>query len=34
VILGQHPNEVDPDKLKEIEIVRTVVGGKTMYSMA
>jgi len=32
VILGQHPNEVEPDKLKEIPIVRTVVGGKTMYS--
>ncbi len=34
VILGQHPNEVDPDKIKEIPIVRTVVGGKTMYSRA
>jgi predicted amidohydrolase YtcJ len=34
VILGQHPNEVDPDKLKEIPIVRTVVGGKMMYSRA
>jgi predicted amidohydrolase YtcJ len=31
VILGQHPNEVDPDRIKEIPIVRTVVGGKTMY---
>jgi len=34
VILGRHPDEVDPDKIKEIEIVRTVVGGKTMYSRA
>jgi len=34
VILGEHPNEVDPDKIKEIPIVRTVVGGKTMYSRA
>ncbi|MGH9322773.1 MAG: amidohydrolase [Vicinamibacteria bacterium] len=32
VILGQHPHEVDPDKLKEIPIVRTVVGGRTMYT--
>jgi len=31
VILGQHPNEVDPDTIKEVPIVRTVVGGKTMY---
>jgi hypothetical protein len=34
VILGQHPEEADPDKIKEIPIVRTVVGGKTMYSGA
>ncbi len=34
VILGQHPNELDPDKIKDIPIVRTVVGGKTMYSKA
>jgi predicted amidohydrolase YtcJ len=31
VILGKHPAEEDPDKIKEIPIVRTVVGGKTMY---
>jgi len=31
VILGQDPHEADPDQIKEIAIVRTVVGGKTMY---
>lgn len=31
VILAEDPHEVDPDHLKDIEIVRTVVGGKTMY---
>jgi predicted amidohydrolase YtcJ len=31
VILGQDPHDADPDHLKEIEIVRTVVGGKTMH---
>jgi predicted amidohydrolase YtcJ len=34
VVLGQNPHEVDPDKLKEVPIVRTVVGGKTMYLRA
>jgi predicted amidohydrolase YtcJ len=34
VILGRHPHEVDPDQLKEIPIVRTVVGGRTMFSRA
>jgi predicted amidohydrolase YtcJ len=34
VILGESPHRVDPDKLKEVPIVRTVVGGKTMYSRA
>jgi hypothetical protein len=32
VILGEHPHEVDPDRLKEIPILRTVVGGRTMFS--
>jgi hypothetical protein len=32
VLLGQHPAEVDPDRIKDVPIVRTVVGGKTMYS--
>ncbi len=32
VILAEDPHEVDPDRLKFIEIVRTVVGGTTMYA--
>lgn len=31
VILANNPHEVDPDTIKNIEIVRTVVGGTTMY---
>jgi predicted amidohydrolase YtcJ len=31
VILGRDPHQVDPLTLKDIPIVRTVVGGKTMY---
>ena len=31
VILGKDPHEVDPDTLKDIPIVRTVVGGRTVY---
>ena len=31
VILAQDPHEVDPDKIKEIQVVRTVVGGTTMH---
>ena len=31
VILGQDPHAVDPFRLKDIPIVRTVVGGKTVY---
>lgn len=34
VILNQHPGDADPDGIKEIKIVRTVVGGKTAYSAA
>ena len=34
VLLGQDPRETDPDKIKEIPIVRTVVGGKTVHSLA
>ncbi len=30
-MLGADPHEVDPNQLKDIKIVRTVVGGKTMY---
>jgi predicted amidohydrolase YtcJ len=32
-ILAKDPHEVDPDRIKEIEVVRTVVGGKTMHPM-
>jgi predicted amidohydrolase YtcJ len=32
VILADDPHTVDPDRIKEIEIVRTVVGGRTMHS--
>jgi hypothetical protein len=31
VILGQDPHRVDPTTLKDIPIVRTVVGGQTMH---
>jgi predicted amidohydrolase YtcJ len=31
VILAQSPYDVDPDRIKEIQVVRTVVGGKTVY---
>ncbi|MGQ0736397.1 MAG: amidohydrolase [Acidobacteriota bacterium] len=31
VMLERDPHDVDPDTIKDIRIVRTVVGGKTMY---
>jgi predicted amidohydrolase YtcJ len=31
VELRQDPHSVDPDAIKEIEVVRTVVGGRTMH---
>ena len=31
VILEQDPHEVDPDTIKEIRIVQTVMGGLTTY---
>ena len=31
VVLGQDPHKVDPDRLKDIRIMRTVVGGKTVF---
>jgi len=31
VVLAEDPRDVDPDKIKEIAVTRTVVGGKTMY---
>jgi predicted amidohydrolase YtcJ len=34
VILAQDPHEVDPDQIKNIKVVRTVVGGRTFYPAA
>jgi predicted amidohydrolase YtcJ len=31
VILAEDPHAVDPDAIKEIQVVRTVVGGRTVY---
>ena len=31
VVLAEDPHEVDPDRIKEIQVVRTVVGGRTMH---
>lgn len=31
VILAQDPHDVDPDALKEIPVVRTVMGGRTVF---
>jgi predicted amidohydrolase YtcJ len=31
VVLSDDPHTVDPDHIKEIQVVRTVVGGRTMY---
>lgn len=31
VVLAESPYDVDPDRIKEIEVVRTVVGGRTVY---
>ena len=31
VMLEKDPHDVDPDTIKEIKVVRTVVGGKTVY---
>jgi predicted amidohydrolase YtcJ len=32
VILAQDPHEVEPDQIKNIKVVRTVAGGRTIYS--
>jgi hypothetical protein len=32
VILEKDPHDVDPDTIKDIRVVRTVVGGRTVYS--
>ena len=31
VILAEDPHEVEPDRIKEIQVVRTVVGGRTVF---
>lgn len=31
VILGQDLHDADPDAIKEVAIIRTAVGGKTVY---
>jgi predicted amidohydrolase YtcJ len=31
VVLAEDPHSIDPEKIKDIKIVRTVVGGKTVY---
>ena len=31
VVLAEDPHTVDPSKIKDITIVRTVTGGKTVY---
>jgi predicted amidohydrolase YtcJ len=31
VVLAEDPHAVDPDQLKEIGVVRTVVGGTTVH---
>ncbi|MBL8792917.1 MAG: amidohydrolase [Planctomycetia bacterium] len=32
VLLADDPHKVDPDKIKDIPVVRTVVGGRTVYA--
>lgn len=32
VIFAEDPHDVDPDRIKEIQVVRTVVGGETMHA--
>ncbi len=31
VVLAEDPHDVDPDRIKEIEVIRTVVGGQTKW---
>jgi len=31
VVLGEDPHEIEPDRIKDIPIARTVVGGRTMH---
>jgi hypothetical protein len=32
VVLGQNPIDVDPLSIKDIPIIKTVIGGKVVYS--
>ena len=32
VVLERDPHEVDPNTIKDIKVMRTVVGGKTTYT--
>ncbi|MEJ2206289.1 MAG: amidohydrolase [Gemmatimonadota bacterium] len=32
VLLAEDPHDVDPDRIKEIPVLRTVVGGRTVYA--
>jgi predicted amidohydrolase YtcJ len=32
VVLDSDPHRTDPDKIEEIKVVRTVIGGQTAYS--
>jgi predicted amidohydrolase YtcJ len=32
VMLAQDPHTIDPNRIKDIQIVRTVVGGNVVYS--
>jgi len=31
VVLGKDPHKVEPDRIKDIEVIRTVVGGRTVH---
>lgn len=31
VVLAEDPHDIDPDRIKEIQVVRTVVGGRTVH---
>ena len=31
VILAEDPHDVDPDLIKEIQVIRTVLGGRTVH---
>lgn len=31
VVLSEDPHDVEPDRIMNIQVVRTVVGGRTMY---